>query len=85
MYTFWKRTVAPPNKRVIYLFQSGAPSQMDLFRLQAGVKKPARQGASRFDPEGAAADRHDGDANQLPHRAKQVSLRSPRSERRVDQ
>jgi hypothetical protein len=37
-YTFWKRTVAPPNKRVIYLFQSGAPSQMALFGYKPELK-----------------------------------------------
>ena len=32
----------PKAKRMIYLFQSGAPSQMDLFRLQAPAGRNAR-------------------------------------------
>ncbi|OYP34737.1 DUF1501 domain-containing protein [Rhodopirellula sp. MGV] len=32
-------TAAPPAKRVIYLFQSGGPSQMDLFDYKPGLAK----------------------------------------------
>ncbi len=50
---------APKAKRVIYLFQSGAPSQLDLFDYKPKLAELRRDGAARFDPPGAAADRHD--------------------------
>ena len=50
---------APKAKRVIYLFQSGAPSQIDLFDRQAGDPGPAGDRAARLGPHGAAD--HDDD------------------------
>ena len=49
-------------KRVIYLFQSGAPSQMDLFDYKPKLRRPARHRVARLDPAGPAAHRHDLDA-----------------------
>ena len=49
----------PTAKRVIYLFQSGAPVADGPVRLQAAAGRPARHGAARLDPPGPAADRHD--------------------------
>ena len=43
-------------KRIIYLFQSGAPSQLDLFDHKPGL----------------ASDRHDEQPSQLSHRALEV-------------
>ena len=50
---------APKAKRVIYLFQSGAPSQIDLFDYKPQLAGSRQDGAARFDPHGPAADRHD--------------------------
>ena len=44
---------------MIYLFQSGAPSQMDLFDYKPRLKDLARHGTAGFGAHGAAADRHD--------------------------
>ena len=59
----------PRAKRVIYLFQSGAPSQIDLFDEKPLLGRPFRRGTSRVDPTGAAVDRHDrraGDTSGRP-------------------
>ena len=50
---------APKAKRVIYLFQSGAPSQIDLFDYKPKLDEAARQRAARLDPQGPAAHRDD--------------------------
>ena len=34
---------APRAKRIIYLFQSGAPSQLDLFDPKPGLNRPPKQ------------------------------------------
>ena len=61
---------APKAKRVIYLFQSGGPSQLDLFDYKPRLAEAARQGAARLDPHGPAAHRHD-------QRARRASRSSP--------
>ena len=55
------RTSRPKAKRVIYLFQSGAPSQMDLFDHKPGLDGLPRHRAARLDPQGPAAHGHDLD------------------------
>ena len=49
-------------KRVIYLFQSGAPSQLDLFDYKPLLQKCSGTDLPDVDPPGSAADRHDGSA-----------------------
>ena len=50
---------APKAKRVIYLFQSGGPSQHRPVRPQAEARRSCAAGAARLGPEGPAAHRHD--------------------------
>ena len=50
---------APTAKRVIYLFQSGAPSQMDLFDYKPRLAGTRAAGTAGFGAHGTAADRHD--------------------------
>ena len=60
---------AAKAKRVIYLFQSGAPSQLDLFDHKPSLDEAARHGPARLHPHGPAAHRHDlgaGDASPSP-------------------
>ena len=45
---------APKAKRVIYLFQSGAPSQLDLFDYKPKLARLSRHGAARLDPRWAS-------------------------------
>ena len=59
------RTFAPKAKRVIYLFQHGAPSQLDLFDYKPVLKDSSRHEPARFDPQGPAAHRHDGVPDEL--------------------
>ncbi len=49
----------PRAKRVIYLFQSGAPSQMDLFDYKPELDELQRHRAARLGAAGPAADGHD--------------------------
>ena len=70
---------------MIYLFQSGAPSQLDLFDYKPQLRRPARHGAARLDPHGPAAHRHDRAAGELPGRAADVRVRPARPERRLGQ
>ena len=44
---------------MIYLFQSGAPSQLDLFDHKPRLERAAGHRAARLDPHGAAAHGHD--------------------------
>ena len=46
---------APKAKRVIYLHQSGAPSQIDLFDYKPALKKLARHGTAGIHPRWASA------------------------------
>ena len=46
-------------KRVIYLFQSGGPSQLDLFDHKPMLRTMQRPGAAGVGPHGPAPDRHD--------------------------
>ena len=73
---------APRAKRVIYLFQSGAPSQMDLFDPKPGLARLAGDRPARLDPDGPAADGHDLAAGPLSGRGQPVPVRPPRPERR---
>ena len=54
-------------------------------RLQAGAGEAARHGTAGFDPQGPAADRHDGDQTSVPDRAVDLQVRAARQERRVAQ
>ena len=46
---------APRAKRVIYLFQSGGPAQMDLFDPEAGPAGLAGRGTARLGARGDSA------------------------------
>ena len=46
-------------KRVIYLFQSGGPSHLELFDYKPRLRAPARHRVARLDPHGPAPHRHD--------------------------
>ena len=50
---------APKAKRVIFLLQSGGPSQMDLFDYKPHARQARRQGTARLRPHGPAHHRHD--------------------------
>jgi hypothetical protein len=66
---------ASKAKRVIYLFQSGAPSQMDLFRSEAADGGAAGQGSARHRSAGAAAHDDDLGAEEFPRGAVDVQVR----------
>ena len=68
---------APTAKRVIYLFQSGGPSQMDMFDYKPRLARSARLGTAGLDTDGPAPDRHDLDAGDVSRsRLRCSSLRS---------
>ena len=69
---------APKAKRVIYLFQHGAPSQLDLFDYKPVLKDRRGAEPSRFDSQGPATDRHDGVSDDLPDRAVRLQVRAAR-------
>ena len=50
---------APKAKRVIFLHQSGGPSQMDLFDYKPALNKTARHGTPGIGAHGPAHHRHD--------------------------
>ena len=50
---------APKAKRVIYLLQSGGPSQMDLFDYKPQAATSRRARTARLRPHGPADHRHD--------------------------
>ena len=66
------RTSRRARKRVIYLFQSGAPSQMDLFDPKPAAGADSRGRSAGIDPDGAAADGHDLAAGQVSRRGQPV-------------
>ena len=53
-------------KRVIYLFQSGAPSQMELFDHKPSLEKYRGQNLPESIRQGPAADRDDQRASNFP-------------------
>ena len=57
---------APRAKRVIYLFQSGAPSHIDLFDYKPKLQELHGDRAARLDPPGAAPHGHDLGAEVVP-------------------
>ena len=56
---------APKAKRVIYLFQSGAPSQMELFDYKPLLYNLRGSELPDSIRRGQRLDRHDGHANQI--------------------
>ena len=70
--------IPPKAKRVIYLFQSGGPSQMELFDYKPRLHGLARHRTAGLDPHGPAADRHDGHADELPGGAVDLQVRAAR-------
>ena len=75
----------PTAKRVIYLFQHGAPSQLDLFDYKPGSAGASRHGAAGFDSHGPAPDRNDGVSGEVSDRSFAVQIRAARTERGVAQ
>ncbi len=71
----------PKAKRVIYLFQHGAPSQLDLFDYKPKLQALRGHGSAGIRPQGPAAHRHDGLSGEVSHRA--VDLSSSRSTARA--
>ena len=49
-----RRTSPRGRKRVIYLFQSGGPSQLDLFDYKPLLQRDERRGAARLGPRWAS-------------------------------
>ena len=76
---------APKAKRVIYLFQHGAPSQLDLFDYKPNLARHARRGAAGFHPHGPAPHRHDGLPGEVSHRALDLQVRAARHSGHVAQ
>ena len=74
---------APKAKRVIYLFQSGAPSQLDLFDYKP-CKNP-RHGSPRVDPQRSAPDGDDCRADKFSDRPVDLQVRAVRAIGRVAQ
>ena len=68
---------APKAKRIIYLFMSGGPSQLDLFDYKPLLNRAQRRAASRLGARRPAAHRHVGKSVVDPARRLAVSsLRS---------
>ena len=65
-------------KHVIYLHMVGGPSQMDLYRLQAGDGGVVRQGPARLGPHGPAAHDDDLRPGAVSDRAVEVQVRPAR-------
>jgi hypothetical protein len=68
----------PKAKRIIYLFQSGAPSQMDLFDPKPQLEADARQGPAGIHPQGPASDDDDVGPEVLPGRALDLQVQAAR-------
>ena len=56
---------APRAKRIIYLFQNGAPSQLDLFDYKPRLNEMFGEDLARISPHGAATHRHDGRSEKI--------------------
>ena len=67
---------APKAKRVIYLFQSGGPSQLELFDYKPQLEKFARPGSARFRAPRPAAHGDDGSSVTLSDCAFDLQVRS---------
>ena len=77
--------MAPKAKRVIYLFQSGGPSQLDLFDYKPNLKELRGHESSRLHPQGTATDRDDVRTNDIPRGLIGLSVCSARTKRSVGQ
>ena len=75
----------PTAKRVIYLFQSGGPSQMELFDYKPRLSEFQGTDLPESDSRRPAAHRHVGDAIQLPGGALEIRVRAARPIGRVGQ
>jgi len=72
---------APKAKRVIYLFQHGAPSQLDLFDYKPALQKQRGKGSSRVGSNGPAPHWDDGVSDQLSDRPVHLSVLAARAKR----
>ena len=77
------RTSPPKAKRVIYLFQSGAPVADRPVRPQAGASRQARDRAARLGPHGPAHHDHDLRPEEPAGGAVDLQVRPPRPVRRL--
>ena len=75
----------PRVKRVIYLFQSGGPSQLELFDYKPLLRTMNGAGAAGVGAHGAAAHRHDRVPEVVPDGRLAVRVRAARQVRRVGQ
>ena len=75
----------PRTKRVIYLFQSGAPSQLDLFDHKPALRDKHGHRAARLGPDGPADHHDDLGAEELPGGPVDLQVRPARAERRMAQ
>ena len=76
---------APKAKRVIYLFQGGAPSQHELWDYKPKLAELYGTDLPDSVRPGTAPDPDDGVAGGLPHRPVQVQVRPARQFGSVDQ
>ena len=76
---------APKAKRVIYLFQSGGPSQLDLFDYKPQLDEAARPGSAGFRAPGQRLTGMTLDQTTLPDCAFDLQVRSARQIGRLGQ
>ena len=72
---------APKAKRVIYLFQSGGPSQLDLFDHKPELLNHRGAGPARLGARRATIDGDDRSSIQLPDGSVDVQVRATRGNR----
>ena len=75
----------PRAKRVIYLFQSGGPSQLELFDYKPLLRTMNGEELPGVGPHGPAPDRHDRVPEVVPAGRLAVRVRPARQERHVGQ
>ena len=64
----------PTARRIIYLFMSGAPSQIDLFDYKPKMQDMFERRSARHGPHGPASDDDDLRAETVPHCAVDVQV-----------
>ena len=75
----------PKAKRIIYLFQSGGPSQLDLFDHKPELKKTLRRRSPHFGLPQRTKDQNVGRPEQLRHRTQHFQLFPTWRKRRMDE
>ena len=72
-------------KRVIYLFQAGGPSQLELFDYKPVLKQDARHRTSGLDPQRPAADGHEWQPGQFAPRGYTIHVQTAGRVRNLDE